>query len=659
MSTSLPERPDLDQLRRQAKELRDGVRRGDPDAVERFARHHPSASRGPVTLAAAQLVIAREMSFASWPQLKAAVDARSSTPERRAGVFVAASIEGRVRAAESILDAVPDIARYSLEAAAVLGDSEQVGERLSLDPAAAVAIDEVRGWPPLLYACYSRWHQIDPVRTSGLVEVVRLLLDAGASPNTNNGARQGYRSALRGAVERNNPDVARVLLEAGANPDQGRPIVEAAGLRDHRCLELLLSHGARVMARTWTVGAAVFADDAHAVSVLLEAMEGAGGHAAREATEALPDAAADASAGVVAALLAGGADPGACDDGGMSALRRAVRAGKGETLALLVNRGATDDSTDVDRFIGACRRADRQSAEQLLAEHPGLRDRLTDDDTAAVVEAAGSASAAAVGLMLDLGFSPDARNGFGEQPLHSAAYAGNADMVRLLIDAGADVDGRDARFDATPLAFATVGSGERAGRSGNWIEVVRSLVDAGASRTGVWISGKPPSEEVSDLLRSYGITPDDEPEPGAEDEDGPALSPGTGVMADVARHLRAAYRDLDLDLLGSLLHPEVHWTGVCTNSVEVLDWHRNLLADGIRSTLESVEVDRDAVVLGFSVTRQAEGARPAPPEVHYQVCTVDNARVIDIRVYPDRASALTRPPANWRPSMPAEATPQG
>ncbi|HEY3703001.1 MAG TPA: ankyrin repeat domain-containing protein, partial [Acidimicrobiales bacterium] len=480
MSTPLPERPDLDQLRRQAKELRDAARNGDPGAVDRLARHHPSAPPAVVTLAAAQLVIARELGFASWPQLKAAVDAHAA-PERQAEVLVAASIEGRRREAESILEAVPDVGHYSLEAAAVLGDSDQVGARLALDPAVAVAMDEVRGWPPLLYACYSPWHHIDPVRAGGMAEVVRLLLDAGASPDTNDGARQVYRSALKGCVELNNPQIARVLLEAGADPDRGRPIGEAAGLRDHRCLELLLAYGARVVPRTWTIGAAVFADDAHAVSVLLEAMERANGPAAREATEALTDAAADASADVVAALLAAGADPNTVDDGGRSALRRAVRAGKNDTVTLLASRGASDDSTDIDRFIEACWRADRQSADELLSRHPALRQQLTDDDRATVVEAAGFGSVATVGLMLDVGFSPDVRNDVGEQPLHAAAHVGNADMVRLLIHAGAEVDGRDVRFNSTPLAFATVGSGERAGQPGNWIDVVRLLVDAGAS----------------------------------------------------------------------------------------------------------------------------------------------------------------------------------
>ena len=63
----------------------------------------------------------------------------------------------------------------------------------------------------------------------------------------------------------------------------------------------------------------------------------------------------------------------------------------------------------------------------------------------------------------------------------------------------------------------------------------------------------------------------------------------------------------------------------CSNSSQVLDWYRSLLADGIRSTVISVEVDDDAVVLGLDVVRQSEGARPAQPEHVYQVFIVDNA----------------------------------
>jgi ankyrin repeat protein len=643
MSASLPDRPDLGQLRRQAKELRDAARRGEPSALDRVIRVYRAAPQGGVTLAAAQLVIARELGFTSWPRLKAAVESNSATPEGLAEAFVAASVERRPREAATILEAHPGIAAHSIYAAAVLGDARAVSEMLAAGPAAAMAADEAQGWPPLLYACYSRWHHIDPSRAAGLAEVVRLLLDAGASPNTNNGARAGYRSALSGAVGVSNPDVTRVLLDAGANPDDRQCIGEAAGHPDHRCLELLLSHGARV-AGTWALDAAVDADDPQAVALLTGALRNATGQAANEATEALPGAAANASPEVVAALLTAGADPNARDpETGFSALRQAVRAGQADTAALLARHGAPDDSTDVDQFIGAGRRADRKAAERLLAGHPDLPGRLTVDDRAAVVEAAGSAPAAAVTLMLDLGFSPDDRNGPGEQALHTAAYYGNAEVVRLLIDAGADLEACDARFDGTPLAYATVGSGERAGQPGNWTETVRLLIDAGASRDDVWIPGKPPSEEIIALLRSYGITPDDESGPEGDDADDVPRSAGSGVMADIAQHLQAAHHKLDLELLGSLLHPQVRWSGLCDTSAQVLDWYRQGLADGTRITVESAEVDRDAVVLGITVSRPAEGARPAPAERLYQVFKVDNGEVTEIRGYRDRASALARP----------------
>src|SRR5262249_8780707 len=156
----------------------------------------------------------------------------------------------------------------SLLAATVLGDADTVRRMLAADPAAAAAIDEGRGWPPLLYACYSRWHQIDPERSPGMGEVVRTLIDAGANPNTNDGGRPRYRSALKGSAEVNNPAITEVLLDAGASPDPGQPIASAIGHADHRCLQMLLSAGARV-AGTWAVGFAVYNDDPIAMSLLL------------------------------------------------------------------------------------------------------------------------------------------------------------------------------------------------------------------------------------------------------------------------------------------------------------------------------------------------------------------------------------------------------
>jgi hypothetical protein len=70
---SLPRHPDLDERRRQAKELRDALRGGEKGAIERL-RRYSQVDAETVTLSAAQLVIAREHGFPSWPQLKESVE---------------------------------------------------------------------------------------------------------------------------------------------------------------------------------------------------------------------------------------------------------------------------------------------------------------------------------------------------------------------------------------------------------------------------------------------------------------------------------------------------------------------------------------------------------------------------------------------------------
>ncbi len=65
-----PVRPNLDQLRHQAKDLLRLIRRGDADALAEFRKNHPrTVEPAGAKLADAQLVLARSYGLPSWPRL--------------------------------------------------------------------------------------------------------------------------------------------------------------------------------------------------------------------------------------------------------------------------------------------------------------------------------------------------------------------------------------------------------------------------------------------------------------------------------------------------------------------------------------------------------------------------------------------------------------
>jgi len=73
----LPSRPSLGQLRKQAKELVQQLRIGDPAATDRLRQYKPNVSE-PI-LADAQFVLAREYGFESWPKLVHHIQAAQPT----------------------------------------------------------------------------------------------------------------------------------------------------------------------------------------------------------------------------------------------------------------------------------------------------------------------------------------------------------------------------------------------------------------------------------------------------------------------------------------------------------------------------------------------------------------------------------------------------
>jgi len=76
---AMRETPDIDQLKRQARELLEAYRAQSPDTIIEVAAHHRTATPETFALHDAQFVLARSYGFESWPKLKAAVDGITTT----------------------------------------------------------------------------------------------------------------------------------------------------------------------------------------------------------------------------------------------------------------------------------------------------------------------------------------------------------------------------------------------------------------------------------------------------------------------------------------------------------------------------------------------------------------------------------------------------
>jgi ankyrin repeat protein len=143
---------------------------------------------------------------------------------------------------------------------------------------------------------------------------------------------------------------------------------------------------------------------------------------------------------------------------GRSAAQVAALCGCPELAAWLVERGSPPPPADgVDAFIAAALSGDRREVERLGSH----RDQARADRPALIVWAAARRLRGAVVLLAELGFDVNALGRSDipvEQPwetaLHEAAGRGDADLVRTLLDLGANPDMHDARFHATPLGWA-------------------------------------------------------------------------------------------------------------------------------------------------------------------------------------------------------------
>src|SRR6516165_3462109 len=96
MSRELPAKPNLEHLKKQAKQLLQDFQQSKADAIERFRTFGLSSTPANAKLADAQHVVAHDYGFASWPKLKEHVDSLTLTPAEQLLAAVCASDAQRV-----------------------------------------------------------------------------------------------------------------------------------------------------------------------------------------------------------------------------------------------------------------------------------------------------------------------------------------------------------------------------------------------------------------------------------------------------------------------------------------------------------------------------------------------------------------------------------
>jgi ankyrin repeat protein len=492
---SLPPRPNLDQLKRQAKELL-------------------QAGKAPA-LHDAQTTLAREYGFASWNKLREHVEEVTLEFDAAVEQFLEAATDGRGDRAERILALHPGIARVNLHTALVLGDAERVAARLQQEPSLATKSGGPRGWEPIHYVCYTAMASDSPERATGLAAIAHALIAHGVDPNTrfpwlhHNVRRPVLWGASR--VVRALP-LVQTLLDAGADPNDGVTLPMAASAGDIPVLEALVARGARVDQPWATDGATAlyailnWSRTPDGAVWLLE--HGADPNAvfAENGETPLHAVARSWDVRLAEAMVAHGADIARRRVDGRTPYAVAELNGNRAVAEWLLAHGASPDLTDVDRLVAACSRGDRATADALLAANPALRTAITDDHYIALHQAAERGDVTALEVMLAAGFDPNRPDpGIGKTALHSAAMSGWPEAVRLLLAHGASVHVRDREFHGQPLIWAAEGSRTQHRQGRDFAAVGKLLLDAGSPVD--WQTGDEPAEGILEIVAAWQRPP--------------------------------------------------------------------------------------------------------------------------------------------------------
>ena len=514
-SRELPARPNLEQLKKQAKSLLAAAIDRDRDALGRFAvlpalsgKSLDQIAASDLALHDAQSVVAREHGFASWNALREEVESRTLSFDAALDEFIRCATSGATGRAERLLALHPRIATATLYTALVLGDARAVEARLTQHPELALEVGGPQSWEPLLYACHTSMHKSVPSRLDGLIAIVRRLCALGANPNAEyhwNWHPELPRTALWASVcTIGHLPLAEVLLEAGANPTDGVTAHIAGGGGNLDALELLHRYGLNVNGVSGGVPPLVhmmlWGDNPAGPYWLLD--HGADANLAwgQDGEAPLHVAARRWDVAMAERLTEHGADVSRRRADGATPHALAELSGNPQIAAWLLAHGAVDELSPLERFIAACARADRPAAEAILSAHAGLQSQLRPEHQLMLHRPAENGNAAVLETMLTCGFDTEAKDKDNVTPLHRAAMGGHVDAVRVLLAHGADVNALDGMFSAPPLVWAVEGRRNAKRGAGDHVGVARLLVASGSPLEWTAPEGAPGIESTQEGL---------------------------------------------------------------------------------------------------------------------------------------------------------------
>jgi ankyrin repeat protein len=502
----LPENPDFNHLKKQAKDLLRLYQGNNPEAFERFRKSLPAAAgKDDVAIAAlglklhdVQSCIAREYGLPAWQNLRNYVDwckSKLSTERKDVIALWLHKAYGHddqradpVSAARQLRE-IPDFVQDDLHLACAIGDEETVRRAIARDPSCVNRIQSRwpcpgckrnLGMPPLFAVAHTTLLRI-PMFRGQLHRCARLLLDAGADPNQSWRDRDTdpFLSSLYGTAGKNHdPELTRMLLEAGANPNDSESLYHSIESHDRTCTRLLLEAGAKVEGSN-ALHHQLDRDDIDGLRLLLQYTRDVNDTESSIGRPLIWAIRRRRSAEHVKALLASGADPKVKTKDGVSAYLFALHFGMTDIAELLRDAGGNEPLSIEDQFVAACARIDRVEARRILDNHPDIFTRMSEVQLRQLPNLTETrTNDEAVRLMVELGWPITVRGGdWSASALNLAVYRGNAELTRFLLEHGStwtERHGHDGNASGI-LGWASRNETPR----GDWLGCAKALVEHG------------------------------------------------------------------------------------------------------------------------------------------------------------------------------------